>query len=33
MSKKDDIELEIQETVTEEPAVQNEEVSLKRLPI
>ena len=29
MSKKDDIELEIQETVTEEPAVQNEEVSLK----
>lgn len=29
MSKKDDIELEIQETVTEEPAVQKEEVSLK----
>lgn len=29
MSKKDDIELEIQETVTEEPAVQDEEVSLK----
>ena len=29
MSKKDNIELEIQETVTEEPAVQNEEVSLK----
>lgn len=29
MSKKDDIELEIQDTVTEEPAVQNEEVSLK----
>ena len=29
MSKKDDIVLEIQETVTEEPAVQNEEVSLK----
>ena len=29
MSKKDDIEQEIQETVTEEPAVQNEEVSLK----
>ena len=29
MNKKDDIELEIQETVTEEPAVQNEEVSLK----
>jgi hypothetical protein len=29
MSKKDDIELEIQETVTEEPAVQNEEGSLK----
>lgn len=29
MSKKDEIELEIQETVAEEPAVQNEEVSLK----
>lgn len=29
MSKKDDIVLEIQETITEEPAVQNEEVSLK----
>ena len=29
MSKKNEIELEIQETVTEEPAVQNEEVSLK----
>ena len=29
MIKKDNIELEIQETVTEEPAVQNEEVSLK----
>ena len=29
MSKKDNIELEIQETVTEEPAVQDEEISLK----